>query len=193
MKKIVLMICTVLLIAVLFACTQNANAPVKDNGVDDPQSAVSEQQPETPPSEAPKDPSNAAGSSEQPAADAKIKADSSSVLLKMPTEVRFGETATATLINNSDYEISYGASYSFQYYVNGAWAELKYREGKERAWIAIAYITQPGGEMAFDFVINADEFTVPLGPGEYRIVKDISAENNGDFSSFEITGVFTIK
>ncbi len=199
MKKIVLTIATVLLIAGLFACTQNASTPAQGggdagtpakpgSGTDNAQSAVPGKPPATPPSEAPQ-----ASSSEQPEPGDKIKADGSSVLLQVPSEVRFGEMSAATLINNSGYEISYGASYYFQYYVNGAWAQLKYKEGQERAWIAIAYMTEPGGKMTFDFMINSDDYTIPLGPGEYRLVKDISADNGGNFASFQVTGTFTIK
>ncbi|GEM_PF-4505102 len=196
MKKIIPMALAVLLVATLFACTQNTGAPVQDSGanesssVEEQQSAAPGQPSEAPSSETPQAPVDPA---EQPEDDDKIKADKESVLLQAPSEVRFGETATATLLNNSDQEITFGAAYSFQYYVNGAWAALNYREGKERAWIAIAYILHPGGERTFDFVLNADDYTIPLGPGEYRLVKSISADNGGEGASFEVTATFTVK
>lgn len=196
MKKIIPMALAVLLVATLFACTQNTGAPVQDSGVNE-SSSVEEQQSAAPgqPSEAPSSetPQAPVDPAEQPEDDDKIKADKESVLLQAPSEVRFGETATATLLNNSDQEITFGAAYSFQYYVNGAWAALNYREGKERAWIAIAYILHPGGERTFDFVLNADDYTIPLGPGEYRLVKSISADNGGEGASFEVTATFTVK
>lgn len=196
MKKIIPMALAVLLVATLFACTQNTGAPIQDSGVNESsgvkeqQSAEPGQSSEMPSSETPQ---ASSGSGEQPKDDDKIEADKSSVLLQAPPEVQFGEVATATLINTSDQEISFGAAYSFQYYVNGAWAALHYREGKERAWIAIAYILHPGGERTFDFVLNADDYTIPLGPGEYRLVKSISADNGGEGSSFEITAAFKVK
>lgn len=176
MKKIFTAFILALIIASFTACTQNANVPVGNSGSSDSSSAGQVEVP-----------------SSEPTPNQDIKADSSSVTIRMPSEVRIGETATAAIENNSSYEISYGAEYTFQYFTNGEWVALKPLQGKERMWIAIAYITQPGEEAAFDFVIYPDEFTVPLEPGEYRIVKNIHADNAGEASSFEITGNFTIK
>lgn len=182
MKKICFAVILALLVAGLTACAQNVGAPSGGSGVSGESSAGSSVAT-----------SSEATSSSALAPEQKIKADSSSVILRMPSEVRFGETATATIVNNSSYEISYGAQYTFQYFVDGAWVDLEPLEGKERMWIAIAYITQPGEEAAFDFVIYPDEFTVALKPGEYRLVKNVTADNDGESASFEITGTFTAK
>lgn len=183
MKKIIPMVLAVLLVAVLFACTQNTNASA-ESGSGSESDSGSEVQPN-------------AGSSQPPIVELPpegdiVKADESSVLLEMPSKVRFGETATATLVNNSGQELTFGADYGLQYYVNGAWVSLNYREGKERMVIAIAYILEPGGEMAVDFVINDDEFTIPVGPGEYRLIKTVTANNGGEASPLELKGTFTI-
>lgn len=171
MKKIFIAM-VLLLVVGLTACVQEVNAPIENGGAKNAyQGSIS---------------SNVAPS--EP-----VKADSSSVLLDMPSEVRPGETATATIVNNSAYEVSYGANYSFQYHENGAWVDLSYKEGKERMWIAIAYITRPGEEAKFDFVIYPDEFTAALQPGEYRLVKNVSSDNGGASGSFEIAGDFAIK
>ena len=177
MRRIITALFLALAIASFTSCSQNANVPVDNSNSSTNSSAVS--QVEEP-------------SSEQPP-NQNTKADSSSVTIRMPSEVRVGETATATIENNSAYEISYGAEYTFQHLINGEWVTLKPLQGKERMWIAIAYITQPGEEATFDFVIYPDEFTVQLEPGEYRIVKNIHADNGGEGASFEITGNFTIK
>lgn len=137
--------------------------------------------------------SAAAGDSSQLAPAKKIIADSESVTLRIPQEVKFGETATATIINNSSYEIVYGADYTFQYYTNGDWVDLNYQEGKERVWIEIAFSTVPGAEGEFDFVINADEFTVPLEPGKYRLVKNVGVINDNELMQLELASEFAIK
>ncbi len=189
MKNIIFTLFAVLLVAGLFACTQNTGAPAGDSG-SEPGNSL-EGQPNAEPGRSPEAPpaSSAAG---QPPADDIIKADDSSVLLEMPEQVRFGEAATATLVNNSDEMLTFGAGYSFQYYVNGAWVSLNYREGRQRAFIAIAYMLSPGGEMEVSFIIENDEFTIPLGPGEYRLIKSIAADNGGESTDFEVKGVFTI-
>lgn len=176
MKKIFTALFLALIIASVTACSKNANVPVSNSGSANTSSG-----------------SQAAVSSSEQTPNQNIKADSSSVTVRMPSEVRVGETATATIENNSSYEISYGAEYTFEYLKDGEWVALKPLQGKERMWIAIAYITQPGEEATFDFVIYPDEFTSPLEPGEYRIVKSIHADNGGEAASFEITGNFTIK
>lgn len=177
MRKIFTALLLTLVIASLTSCSQNANVPVDISNSSVDSSAISQVE---------------APSSEQPP-NQNTKADSTNVTITMPSEVRVGETATATIQNNSSYEITYGADYTFQHLINGEWVALKPLQGKERMWIAIAYITQPGEEATFDFVIYPDEFTAPLEPGEYRLVKSINADNGGEGTSFEITGNFTIK
>lgn len=173
MNKIYAILIAVSMLAGLAACTQKASSS--------PANSSSGNTPEV------------SSSSTAQSPELNIKADSSSVVIQMPSEVKAGETATATIVNNSSFEISYGAEYSFEYFANDQWTALKPKEGKERMWIAIAYITQPGEEAAFDFVIYPDEFTEPVQPGKYRLVKSISSDNGGAASSFKITGEFTIK
>ncbi len=183
MKKICLWLICVSLIAGMTACAQDGNV----SSSSDSSSVASE--------------SSTGSAAEGPGADSsstaqtpyqQVKADSASVVLEVPSEVQAGETATATMINNSSYEITYGAEYTFEYFANDEWTALKPKEGKERAWIAIAYLTQPGEEATFDFVIYPDEFTEPLQPGKYRLVKNISSDNGGVASSFKVTGEFTV-
>lgn len=188
MKKMIPMALAMLLVAVLFACTQNTNAPAQSGSGSEPGSS-SEVQPDAEPASPPL--AQPPIEKLPPEGDI-IKADESSVLLEMPSKVRFGETATATLINNSGEELTFGADYRLQYDVNGAWVSLNYREGKQRAVIAIAYILSPGGEMSVDFIIEEDEFTIPVGPGKYRLIKTVTANSGGEASPLELKGVFTI-
>ncbi|HWP52196.1 MAG TPA: immunoglobulin-like domain-containing protein [Clostridia bacterium] len=200
MKRILTMMIVLLMVAGLTACAQNVSAPVGNSSSSDDSSssvalpgiAAGEPSPEkgssTPDqSEIP----STAPSESTPTPE--IKADTTSVILDMPSEVKFGETATATIINNSTSELVYGVDYTFQYYVNGGWANLKYREGKERVWIEIACSTQPGEKGTLDFDINSDEFTIPLKAGDYRLVKNIGVRNGDELSPLGIAGTFTIK
>ena len=188
MKKLYVWLSMLGVVAALAACGQASDVPSDGGGAS---SSEAPSQPGLPPSTSAKPPAQA--SSSQMQSNAYVMADSTSVVLKMPEQVQFGETATATIINNSDYEIVYGAEYAFECLTEGKWVPLRYREGKERVWIAIAYILKPGEEATFGFEILADEFTVPLKAGEYRLIKHISSDNGVEHSNFNITGGFNIK
>lgn len=210
MKKLCIIMMFLLVVVGVAACAQDVSAPVTDSGVknvpssvtEDPSSAVelptrgndtSAQEPASSISEPEENlPVTSDVSSQQSPAQI-IKADSSSVVLRMPTEVKFGEVATTTIVNNSSYQISFGADYTFQYYINNEWIDLQNEEGKERMWLEWACLVEPQGDAPLDFVIYQDEFTTALQPGEYRLLKNIYPRVEGMDSHFEITGNFTIK
>ncbi len=212
MKKVVATMILLLAVAVLAACAQEANVPaVGSSAAEEPGSMV-----QAPPSKmqpsgsgtaepveggtaailAPSAPPATEPARDLPAASPKLAsgtdADSKSVVLRMPSEVKFGETATATIVNNSSYTISFGVDYTFQYYTDNEWVDLQNKEGKERVWIEIACLLEPDSEGAVDFVIYQDEFTTALQPGEYRLIKNVYPWVEGMDSNVEIMGDFTV-
>ncbi len=210
MKKVVATMILLLAVAVLAACAQEANVPAVGSAAEEPGSMVQAPPSKTQPSGSgtaePVEGGTAAilapappvtePAKNLPAASPKLAsgtdADSKSVVLRMPSEVKFGETATATIVNNSSYTISFGVDYTFQYYTDNEWVDLQNKEGKERVWIEIACLLEPDSEGAVDFVIYQDEFTTALQPGEYRLIKNVYPWVEGMDSNVEIMGDFTV-
>ena len=77
------------------------------------------------------------------------------------------ESATFTIKNNTDEELSFGMEFTLEKVIDGAWTVINY----DQYFNALAGIIEPYGSAPF----TAD-FVNPLDAGQYRITKDISGE-----------------
>ncbi|GEM_PF-2865648 len=85
------------------------------------------------------------------------------------------ESATFTIKNNTDEELSFDMAFTLEKVIDGAWTVINY----DQYFNALAGIIEPYGSSTF----TAD-FVNPLDAGQYRITKDISGEKY--FVEFEI-------
>jgi len=90
------------------------------------------------------------------------------------------ERYTYFLRNDTEQEVDFGAAYTIQQLVNGTWQDLE-PEG-EIAWIAVAYILQPGDTMAL--TCGFDLYEEEPVPGTYRLVKKAGSQTL--YAEFEI-------
>ncbi|MBP3761744.1 MAG: hypothetical protein J6I55_09790 [Ruminococcus sp.] len=77
------------------------------------------------------------------------------------------ESATFTIKNNTDEELSFDMAFTLEKVIDGAWTVINY----DQYFNALAGIIEPYGSSTF----TAD-FVNPLDAGQYRITKDISGE-----------------
>lgn len=70
-------------------------------------------------------------------------------------------------------DLIYGAPYSIEVYVDGAWETLPYLPSEaERAWIAIAYLLSPNSSS--EQKLSWEDLYGPLPKGKYRVCKEVT-------------------
>ncbi len=93
-----------------------------------------------------------------------------------------------TLYNGTTYVAAFGEPTYLQQKKDGKWRDVPFKE--ERAWIAIAYLLEPGKSKEIGLCL---EWFNTLEAGTYRIVKDVSFDlGNGQSASVKATGEFKI-
>jgi hypothetical protein len=91
-----------------------------------------------------------------------------------PSEVRRGETLTATIHNHGPTELLTGLFYAIDRRESDRWIAVDPFDGEEGAWPAVGLIVRPG-----DTLEQAVRVPASTERGAHRIVKHVSAEAAG--------------
>ncbi len=93
------------------------------------------------------------------------------------------------LYNGTDYTMTFGEASYLQQKKDGAWKDVPFNG--DVAWIAIAYILEPGESKEVALSLNL--FST-LEEGTYRLVKDVSFDiGNGQSAQAKVAGEFRIE